>query len=91
MASQKSGAIYLDLTKPFDRFHHDVLLKKLNYYRFTDQLINYLLPDPEGAVLSLKIFDHTFVVKLGIPYGSNIAPCMFSTRRINGTEEFYTV
>ena len=36
----KSGALYRDLSKPFDSLQHDLLLPKLNAYRLITSQLN---------------------------------------------------
>lgn len=78
--SKQTDAIYLDLTKAFDRVDHSILLNKLNYYGFSDKLIIFFasyLTSRKQYVTFRGFRSDTYVIESGVPQGSNIGPCLF--------------
>ena len=73
-------SIMLDLSKAFDTINHEILLAKLNKYKFSDSALktikNYL-NDRTMRVNIDKTLSKTEFLKVGVPQGSVLGPLLF--------------
>lgn len=73
-------AIYLDLTKAFDKINHTLLIAKLRRYCFGDNLVNLLTDYLSNRQLFVHINNYesdVFFAPSGVPQGSNLGPLLF--------------
>jgi hypothetical protein len=80
-ARKQVDVIYTDFEKAFDRVDHDVLLSKLNYFGFSNRLLQYMSSylKERKQYVSFKSYnsEHYFTYS-GVPQGSNLGPLLFS-------------
>jgi hypothetical protein len=73
-------SIMLDLSKAFDTINHEILLAKLNKYKFSDSALktikNYL-SDRTMRVNIDKTLSKTEFLRIGVPQGSVLGPLLF--------------
>lgn len=71
---------FFDLSKAFDCVSHDILLKKLNYYKFdsksADLIKSYLEHRPQIVKVGNNASSER-VMNLGVPQGSVLGPVLF--------------
>ena len=76
----ETRAVFLDLSKAFDRVWHDGLLYKLEYsgisHNLLDLLRSFLLNRMHRVVLNGKCFNWEFISS-GVPQGSILGPLFF--------------
>lgn len=73
-------ACFYDLTKAFDCVSHDILLKKLPYYGFSDgsvSLVASYLSDRMQYVSCCGSNSSKRIIKYGVPQGSVLGPTLF--------------
>ena len=73
--------LYIDLSKAFDSFSHDILLDKLRYYGVTDgsiQLLKSYLSNQKQYVQIDGVMSSMQYIQTGIPQGSIVGPLLFS-------------
>lgn len=76
----QTDVIYTDFEKAFDKINHDVLIKKLAHLGFSYSMLNffcsYLLGRRQYVYFQRNSSRH-YLIKSGIPQGSNLGPLMF--------------
>ena len=74
------GTLFIDLSKAFDFVNHDLLLKKLEVYHFSQHSIDVFksyLRNRKQLVQLDNIRSSFEVIKTGVPQGSQLGPLMF--------------
>ena len=74
------GTFFLDLSKAFDFVNHDLLLKKLAVYHFSQHSIERFksyLRNRKQLVQIDNVRSSFEVIKTGLPQGSQLGPLMF--------------
>ena len=75
------GTLFLDLSKAFDFVNHDLLLRKLTVYHFSQHSIDLFkftyLRNRKQLVQIDNIRSSFEVIKTGVPQGSQLGPLMF--------------
>ena len=77
---QTPFAVFLDLSKAFDTIDHDLLLRKLTFYGFTNSaltLMNSYLRDRSQYVDLDGVTSDRQGVDVGVPQGSILGPLLF--------------
>lgn len=73
-------AVYTDFSKAFDSVNHKLLLSKLDWYGFSEGLINLFsdyLKNRKQFVLFNNCKSGEYVMTRGVPQGSNLGPLLF--------------
>lgn len=76
--------IYFDLSKAFDRVHHELLIRKLKGYGFCPALCKWMfsyLSTRQNYVHVHDILSIPFVSTSGVPQGSVLGPLFVATVR----------
>ena len=80
MKSLEVCAVFLDISKAFDKVWHDVLIFKLKQNGFSGSLLqlfeNYLLNRNQRVVLNGSLSNYS-VIESGVPQGSVLGPLLF--------------
>ena len=75
-----TGLLFLDFRKAFDLIHHDILLKKLAVYGFSQSTINlfksYLTNRRQNVMLNGDLSDPQ-TLYYGVPQGTILGPTLF--------------
>ena len=77
----ESGALFIDLSKAFDSLQHDLLLAKLNAYRFSYKLMKTILSFLSGRRYKTKINSACSDwegLLIGVPQRSFLGPLLFN-------------
>ena len=77
----KVGAIFMDLSKAFDYFRHDLLIAKLHAYGLSREallLVHSYLENRQQRVKINGSFSNYKHVQLGVPQGSVLGPLFFN-------------
>ena len=72
--------IYIDYEKAFDKVDHNILLAKLNCFQFSSPLIRFFssyLSNRKQSVLYKQFMSKEYIVRSGVPQGSNLGPLFF--------------
>ena len=76
-----SAALLLDLTAAFDVVDHDILLKKLEAYQFSEDSVSwfasYLSDRVQLVQVESKVSNPEILGKFGVPQGSILGPLIF--------------
>ena len=84
-----TGAVFLDLTKPFHTVDHSILCTKLTYYGFQgssyDLLCNYLA-ERQQRVLFHDDLSNWGATSIGVPQGSILGPLLFAFKLVLHTD-----
>ena len=74
------GIVLVDFRKAFDLVDHDILLRKLEYYKLNQNCLNWFRSYLSGRTQKVS-FKNTFsaqkYVKYGVPQGSILGPLLF--------------
>ncbi|GBN05578.1 RNA-directed DNA polymerase from mobile element jockey [Araneus ventricosus] len=79
--NQKTGAVFLDIQKAFDRVWQDALIHKLINYKIPAYIIKTVDSYLQGRNFAVRVkneFSHTKEIKAGVAQGSKIGPVLFS-------------
>jgi hypothetical protein len=74
------GCLSVDLRRAFDVLSHDILLQKLEIYRFNDLSLRWFssyLSDRQQSVKISDVMSSFSCIKHGVPQGSILGPLMF--------------
>jgi hypothetical protein len=74
------GILFTDFSKAFDLINHEILLQKLECYRFTQATINWFasyLRDRSQVVKVNNAFSKPCAINTGVPQGSILGPLLF--------------
>ena len=76
-----TSSIFVDYSKAFDTIDHDILIKKLELYKFDENSIkwfkDYLSNRQRLVKLDTGIMSDPLRVKMGVPQGSILGPFLF--------------
>ena len=75
-----SVGIFIDLSKAFDTFNHEILLDKLRYFGITGVAYNWFasyLNNRQQFVQFNDTSSSRHVIKCGVPQGSILGPLLF--------------
>lgn len=76
-----TGILFVDFAKAFDVLDHDLLLRKLTVYYFSEpvlSLIKSFLTNRKHAALLNNTYSCFLEQKFGVPQGSILRPLLFS-------------
>ena len=76
------SAIFMDLSKAFDTLNHDLLLAKLEAYRFSENSIGYIQSYLDNRLQRTTVNNNFSLWKdifAGAPQGSILGPLLFNT------------
>ena len=78
--SRETRAVFLDISKAFDKVWHEGLIFKLKIYGISEGLLNliisYLSNRKQRVVLNGKCSEWS-LIHAGVPQGSVLGPCVF--------------
>ena len=75
-----TGVCSLDIKKCFDTINHKILLKKLSYYGFNDNVVEWFkayLQNRTQVVKCHNVVSREMNIEVGIPQGSVMGPILF--------------
>ena len=79
--TELTAALFLDLSAAFDIVDHQILIKKLRAYRFSERTIKFFesyLDDREQIVqVASKLSEPKLIGDQGVPQGSILGPLIF--------------
>ncbi|GBM42784.1 RNA-directed DNA polymerase from mobile element jockey, partial [Araneus ventricosus] len=91
---QKTGAVFLDIQKAFDRVWQDGLIYKLLNYNtplFLVKIFHSYLSNRKFAVSVNKELSRTKTIKAGVALGSKIGPLLFALYINDMPKQFNTI
>lgn len=74
------GSVFIDFTKAFDMFTHDVIFRKLASYGIIGpplKLIQSYLLNRELTISLSEVLSDTKIINIGVPQGSILGPILF--------------
>jgi hypothetical protein len=77
----QTDTIYFDLSQPFDKVSHTLLLHKLNSYGLSERYVTWFkrfLSHRSFSVRTLWKFSSPFPILSGVPQGSTFGPLLFN-------------
>ena len=75
-----TGMILIDLQKAFDTIDHEVLLEKMIYIGFSEQVINWFRSYLSNRIFKVKVgktLSDAGILTCGVPQGSILGPLLF--------------
>ena len=75
-----TGMILIDLQKAFDTIDHKILLNKMKYFGFSQQVIKWFssyLADRKFRTCINNTFSESYALTCGVPQGSILGPLLF--------------
>ncbi|GBN08905.1 RNA-directed DNA polymerase from mobile element jockey, partial [Araneus ventricosus] len=91
---QKTGAVFLDIQKAFNRVWQDGLIYKLLNYNtplFLVKIFHSYMSNRKFAVSVNKELSHTKTIKAGVAQGSKIGPILFALYTNDMPKQFNTI
>lgn len=79
--NKQVDAVYIDMSKAFDKVDHSVLISKLEGYGVADPLLSWISDYLHERSLTVRIGPATsdqFSPSSGVPQGSLLGPCLFN-------------
>ena len=76
----KTGMILIDLQKAFDTIDHDILIKKMPYFGFSNNCVNWFNSYITNRTFQVNIedkFSSSANLTCGVPQGSILGPLLF--------------
>ena len=75
-----TGMILIDLQKAFDTIDHEILLEKMIYIGFSEQVINWFRSYLSNRIFKVKVgktLSDAGILTCGVPQGSILGPLLF--------------
>jgi hypothetical protein len=78
---QQVDTIYTDFTKAFDQIDHNIIIKKLDMFGFSNKLIAFFESYPSGRQQYVHyhgVSSYPYATNSGVPQGSVLGPLIFT-------------